>query len=183
MHGNSEPGIFVFGRKIISFPLFFFLAWFSWSDLYFRPDKILECDVLQRRALENLQLLLLTNSSHAPGAEPLGASDRLRKRLVLHTGVFQHIRPLPACASVAVFQMLSEMISPEELFRVIALSKFVHFLQMSYPDFPILISCYSDGRARHRRGRYARAREVLATISARVGLVWPCRRVMKGSIG
>jgi hypothetical protein len=82
-----------------------------------------------------------------------------------------------------MFQMLSEMIRPEELFRVIALSKFVHFLQMSYPDFPILISCYRNGWARHRRGRYARAREVLATISARVGFVWPCRRVVKrGSI-
>jgi len=48
MHGNSEPGIFVFGRKIISFPLFFllpdFLGLISISD----PIKYWNVDLLQK---------------------------------------------------------------------------------------------------------------------------------------
>jgi hypothetical protein len=55
---------------------------------------------------------------------------------------------------MAVLQMLSEMICPEKFLCVIALSKLVHFLQMSYPNLPILVSCNRDRMTCYSRGRY-----------------------------
>ncbi len=54
---------------------------------------------------------------------------------------------------MAVLQMLSEMICPEEFLCVIALSELVHFLQMPYPNLPILVGYNRDRMTCDSRGR------------------------------
>jgi hypothetical protein len=63
--------------------------------------------------------------------------DGLRQRLVSHTRVFQSVGPLAASAGVRVFQVLPEVIRPEEFFLVIALVVFVHVDEMLQPSVPI----------------------------------------------
>lgn len=52
-----------------------------------------------------------------------------------------------------MLQMLPEVIRPEELLSMIALSKFVHFLQMCYPYFPVLLCSYGDWGTCNSGGR------------------------------
>ena len=95
-------------------------------------------------SLSSDDLVLLVDDRHSRSSrtQPLRASYRLWERLILHACIFKHVRPLAACASVTVLQVLSKMICPEELFCVIALPKLVRFLQMPYSRFPILICRY-----------------------------------------
>jgi hypothetical protein len=60
----------------------------------------------------------------------------LRQWLIFHASIFQHIGPLSTCSSMTVLKMLPEVIGAEELFRVVALPKFMRLHQM-------LNSCFS----------------------------------------
>lgn len=51
---------------------------------------------------------------------------RLRRNLVLHTSIFQNVRPLPTSTSMGMLQMLTEMIRTEEFLRIIALAKLMN---------------------------------------------------------
>jgi hypothetical protein len=64
---------------------------------------------------------------------------------------------------------------------MVALAKFVHFLKMRYPHFPVLFCCYSHRRTRNRRGRNPRTGEVFTAIAARVSFVWPRWRIVERS--
>lgn len=56
--------------------------------------------------------------------------------LVLHACVLKHVRPLAACASVAVFQVLAEVIRTEEFLCLVTLSKLVHMVEMFRAQLP-----------------------------------------------
>ena len=58
-------------------------------------------------------------------------------RFFLHARVLQLIRPLPACTSVAVLEVLSKVIRPEELLGLVTLAEFVHVIEMVRPGFPV----------------------------------------------
>lgn len=60
-------------------------------------------------------------------------------RFFLHTGVLQNIGPLATRPSMTVFQMLPEMVRPEELLHVIALAEFVLRGQMLKPLVPLRV--------------------------------------------
>ena len=61
----------------------------------------------------------------------------LRRWLVSHASVFQHIGPFSAGTCMAVLQVLSEMVCAEKLLGLVAFSKFVHVIQMFGSRFPI----------------------------------------------
>lgn len=63
--------------------------------------------------------------------------DRYWWRLVLHASIFQHVGPFPACASVAMFQVLPEVVCPEELLALVALTKFVHMVEVFHAVVPV----------------------------------------------
>ena len=87
-----------------------------------------------------------------------GANAFLWRRLVAHTCIFQHVRPLATGTSVAVFQMLTEVIGAKELLCLVAFSKFVHVIEMFRPRFPV-----------------SRVRELFTTVTANIGYSWPGR--------
>lgn len=67
--------------------------------------------------------------------------------LLLHTGVFEHVGPLPTGAGMAVFQVLSEVISPEELLGLIALGELVNVLYVIDANIPVLLGCHASTSA------------------------------------
>lgn len=89
-----------------------------------------------------------------------GHNTFLWQWLVLHACVLKHVGPLAACASVAVFQMLAEVIGAEELLCLVTLPKLVHMVKMFGAELPA-------------RG----VRELLATIATHVSAVASHRRV------
>ena len=60
----------------------------------------------------------------------IGNDALLRQRLVLHASVLQHVGPLATRTSVAVFQVLAEVIGAEELLRLVAFAEFVDVVEM-----------------------------------------------------
>lgn len=78
----------------------------------------------------------------------------LGRRLILHARVLEHVRPLPARALVTVLEMLAEVISAEELLRLVTLAEFVDLVQVFGADVPL---------------RWVG--ELLAAVTARVGPV------------
>lgn len=58
---------------------------------------------------------------------------------VLHASILQHVGPLSTRSSMAMLQVLAEMVSSVKLFRLIALVKLVHIRQMLNPTVPILL--------------------------------------------
>lgn len=60
--------------------------------------------------------------------EPLSLGSARAGFLLNHTCVLKHVRPLAAAASMAMLQMLTEMISSVELLGKIALPEFVDLL-------------------------------------------------------
>lgn len=89
--------------------------------------------------------------------------DRCWRLFVLHTGIFQLIRPFSTSACMCMFEMLSKMIRTEKLFRLVALSVFVTKIQMLSALFPIW-----------------RIFELLAAISTGVGCGWSWGSRVKG---
>lgn len=73
-----------------------------------------------------------------PRTAPFGSVDRLWERFIFHARVLQHVGPFPTRTRVAVLQVLSEVIRSEEFLRMVALAKFVHFLQMENSCVPVL---------------------------------------------
>jgi hypothetical protein len=74
--------------------------------------------------------------------DPLGALEIFHDVghwLLLHTCIFQHVRPLSTSACVTMLQMLPKMICSEELFGVVALSDFMCFGQMLNSHIPISV--------------------------------------------
>lgn len=65
------------------------------------------------------------------------AESSFHMRFFLHTGVLENIGPLATRPSMTVFQMLPEMVRPEELLHVIALAEFVLRGQMLKPLVPV----------------------------------------------
>lgn len=55
---------------------------------------------------------------------------------ILHTCVLEHVGPLAACASVAVFQVLAEVIGAEELLCLVALPELVHMVKVFCAKLP-----------------------------------------------
>src|SRR6187402_1527123 len=89
---------------------------------------------------------LLGNPSHSRSSRTnsFRSPNWFWEGLILHTRILKHVCPFPAGTCVAVLQMLSEMICSKELLGVITLSKFVHFLKMTYSHFPVLICCNTN---------------------------------------
>jgi hypothetical protein len=58
-------------------------------------------------------------------------------RLILHTGILEHVRPFATRALVTVLEMLSEMIRAEELLALVTLAEFVGLVQMFSADVPL----------------------------------------------
>lgn len=86
-------------------------------------------------------------------------------RLILHGSharILQHICPFSCCSTMTVLQMLPEMIRPEELFGLVALSKFVFSFQVLSPYLQI-----------------RRTRKLLATIPTDIKKPWALCRMMK----
>lgn len=57
--------------------------------------------------------------------------------LVAHTSILKHIGPFAGHATMAVLEMLAEVVCTEELFGLIAFPKFVLVVQMLAPDLPV----------------------------------------------
>lgn len=55
---------------------------------------------------------------------------RFGGRLVLHASILEHVRPFAAGPMVAMLEVLSEMIGPEELLRLIAFPKIVYVVEV-----------------------------------------------------
>lgn len=66
---------------------------------------------------------------------------------VNETSILQHVCPLATGSSMAMLQVLTEVIGTVELLVGVALSEFVDFLQMSDPLLPILICSMSRNDA------------------------------------
>lgn len=80
---------------------------------------------------------------------------------------------------MAVLQMLPEMVRPEKLFGVVALSKLMHLLQVHDPDLPVLLCCYRNSvTARGGRGDTG-PQELVPTVPAGICLVGTGGRIMK----
>jgi len=77
------------------------------------------------------------STTAVPAAAGHGGSDPLRHGLVLHTCVFQHVGPFAAGASVAVFEMLTEVVGAVKFLRVVALAKFVHVGEVLDASLPV----------------------------------------------
>jgi hypothetical protein len=56
--------------------------------------------------------------------------------LVFHAGILKHVGPFAACASMAMFQMLAEVIRAEELLCLVTLSKLVYMVKMFRAKLP-----------------------------------------------
>lgn len=84
--------------------------------------------------------------------------------LVYHASVLEHVGPLATGTSVAVLQVLPEMISPVEFLACVALPELVHILQVVDAQFPVRVGNESS----RGRCRVPRASELLATIPANV---------------
>ena len=69
-------------------------------------------------------------------ASVCGHNTFLWQWLVLHAGVLKHVGPLATCASMAMFQMLAEVIRTEELLCLVTLSKLVHMVKMLRAELP-----------------------------------------------
>jgi hypothetical protein len=120
---------------------------------------------------ENLVLFVNPPYSPTPRAHSFGAPDRLGERFVFHTSIFEHISPFATSTSMTMLQMLPEMIRPEKLLGMVAFPELMHLLQVSYSEIPVLLCCYSHLGSWRRRGD-ARTREIFATISTRICLIW-----------
>ena len=113
----------------------------------------------------------------AAGSRPLpirttvssGASSSPRRRRLFlhHTGVFEHVCPLPASACVAVFEVLAEVVGPVELLARVALAELVHVLKMPDAIFPFLIRRADSALALPGPG------EFLPAVSANVSFAGP----------
>jgi len=86
------------------------------------------------------------------------------------TVVLQNIRPLSTLTCMTVFEMLSKMIRPIELFCCIAFSEFVDVGQMLNPFFPVW----------RLTGKFFTT--VPARIRSQVPRIWECRGVEGGLI-
>lgn len=87
-----------------------------------------------------------------------------RRFLVYHASVLEHVGPLATGTSVAVLQVLPEMIGPVEFLACVALPELVHILQVVDAQFPVRVGNESS----RGRCRVPRASELLATIPANV---------------
>lgn len=59
--------------------------------------------------------------------------------LIHHACVLKHVSPLATGASVAVLQVLSEVIGSIKLLGRVAFAELVHFLKMSNALIPVLV--------------------------------------------
>jgi hypothetical protein len=59
--------------------------------------------------------------------------------LFLHASAFQYIGPFPAGPSVAVLQVLPEVVGAVELLRIVALAELVHARQVLEPPIPVYL--------------------------------------------
>lgn len=66
----------------------------------------------------------------------VGSDTLLRQWLILHASILQHVGPLAAGTSVAVLQVLAEVIGAEELLGLVALAKFVNVVEMLGASLP-----------------------------------------------
>lgn len=64
-------------------------------------------------------------------------SHRHRRGFVPHTRVLEHVRPLPARAGVAVFEMLPEVVRAEEFLRLVAFGELVHVADVLAAALPV----------------------------------------------
>lgn len=83
--------------------------------------------------------------------------------LVSHTGVLQHVSPFAASPSMAVFQMLPEVVCTEEFLGLVTLSELMHMVQVFRARFPI-----------------GRIGEFFSTVAAYVSCSWSSWGGMKG---
>lgn len=74
---------------------------------------------------------------------------------------------------MAVLEMLPEVVRPEELLRVVALSKLVHLLEMHDSNLPILVCCYRHLVPARGGRRNAGPQEFISAIATGICLVGP----------
>jgi hypothetical protein len=94
-----------------------------------------------------------------------------RRVFVDHAGCFQEVSPFAASARMAVLQMLSEVVCSKEFLGRVALPELVHFLEVLNALIPVLIR----DRPRTTARAVTRPGEILAAVSAGVGLAWASR--------
>lgn len=63
--------------------------------------------------------------------------DGLRRWFVLHACILEHVRPFSAFTGVAVLEVLTKVVCPEELLVMITLGELVNVGQMFVSSFPI----------------------------------------------
>ena len=71
------------------------------------------------------------------GDNDIGIVKRFWERLVLHTGGLEHVRPFTTGPVMAVFEVLSEVISAEELLRLVAFAKLVNVIEVLSTLIPL----------------------------------------------
>ena len=64
------------------------------------------------------------------------ADPLLRQGLVLHASGLEVVRPLAACAGMAVLEVLTEVVGAEELLGLVALAEFVNHVEMLCSHVP-----------------------------------------------
>ena len=62
-------------------------------------------------------------------------------RLISHAGVLEHVGPATARTAVTVLEMLTKVISAEELFALIAFTKLMDVVQVLHTRIPIRRIC------------------------------------------
>lgn len=97
--------------------------------------------LLNSRLLSSLSVGLLINPPNsgiqAANSHNLWASNWLWQGLILHARILQHVCPLAARPCMTVLEMLSKVIRPKELFRVVAFPELMHIHQVLNSDNPV----------------------------------------------
>ena len=115
---------------------------------------------------------------------PFVRSRSPRRRVFLHHArILQHVGPLPAGPSMAMLEMLPEMIRPVKLLGRVALPELVHVLKMSDPLFPILLRGM-PGRVATDAAPHGAAgsRAFLPAVAASINLSGTAGRIVKGPV-
>lgn len=99
--------------------------------------------------------------------------------LIQHAGVLQHVGPLSAGSSVAVLEVLSEMVCAEELLAGVALPELVNLLQVADTLLPILVRSMTGCRCTRSP---AVTRELFPTVAASVGLARSVGTVVESTV-
>jgi len=97
-----------------------------------------------------------------------------RRRLILHACILEHIRPLAASTGMAVFQVLAEVVSTEELLALITFAEFMGEIEVINTLIPVgrVVEFQSAVATSICRCGVEETRELVVRVEPASGVVW-----------